>query len=134
LPSPKAAVVILVAVALALAIGNSYETFRRSTIPLGIEGSVESLEVRREKHPGVDDVHLLVVQGKTIHVDAEVASVLNRGAELQKDAWSPSLRIDQVSHQLSPSRDSRGMLVVMPVVLLVLAGLLYTGVSRPQSP
>ena len=115
-----------------LAIGNTYETLRRSTIPLEIEGQVNALEVRREKHPGVDDVHLLSVDGRSVHVDAQVASIVSRGSKLRKDPWSSQLWIDQAAHRLSPSRDSKGMLIAMPVILLVLAVLLGTR-SRPPS-
>jgi hypothetical protein len=119
-------------IGVALAIGNGYETLRRSTIPLAVDGRVESLEVRREKHPGVDDVHLLVVGGRTIHVDAAVARAVERGAELHKDAWSATLRVDAAPRRLSPSRDTTGMMVVMPVVLLVLGALLLT--AQPRGP
>jgi hypothetical protein len=135
LPSPKAGAVALAVIGVALAIGNSYETLRRSTIPLAIEGRVESVEVRREKEPGVDDVHLLFVDGETFHVDADVARAVDRGAELHKESWTSTLRTDQVSHRLSPSRDAKGMFIVMPVVLLVLGILLLTAVRRtPRAP
>ena len=91
-----------------------------------------SLEVREEKHPGVDDVHLLSVDGSEFHVDASVGQAVDEEADLRKRAWSSSLHIGQALHRLSPSVDARGMFVAMPVLLLVLGVLL--GTRTRQAP
>ena len=116
--------VILAFVALVLAAGNLYETVHRSTIPLALDGRVESEELRREKHPGVDDVHLLTVDKETVHVDAHVAGLVSEGDELQKDAWSSTLMVDNSLHDLPLSSDAQSMFIVMPLLLLVVAALI----------
>lgn len=129
--SPRGAALILAAVALLLAAGNAYETLRRSMLPLALDGRVESEEVRREKHPGIDDVHLLAIDGETVHVDEPVAGLVTEGDELRKEAWSSTLIIDGTGHDLKLSSDATGMFVVMPLVLVVLPALVLT---RGRSP
>lgn len=128
--SSKAAAVALLVFGLALVGGNLYETLRRSTIPLSLEGEVRDVELRREKHPGIDDVHLLEFSFGSVHVDAAVAERIGEGDILQKDAWSRELTVNGARTNVEFSRDFRGMLVVMPVVTIVLVWLL----AKASSP
>ena len=115
-------------VGLVLVLGNFYETLLRSTIPVAMDGTITAVELRREKHPGIDDVHLVHTGKDTYHVDAAVALHLDTGDAIQKSAWSRSLLVDDEEVHLEPSRDFRGMLVVMPVVLLTL----FIGLARER--
>ncbi|MEZ6010222.1 MAG: hypothetical protein R3F05_21005 [Planctomycetota bacterium] len=116
--SPRVHLLIL---AVLLAAGNVAWTFMRSGVPFSLEGTVERIEVRREKHPGLDDVHLVTIGGQTLHVDADVAGALREGDRVSKQAWSWSLSTPREQVRLGLSNDARGMLVAMP--LLVLLGL-----------
>ena len=98
---------------------------------MALAGRVEAEELRREKHPGIDDVHLLTVDGETVHVDGHVARLVSDGDELQKDAWSSTLVVNRTRHELRLSSDARGMFVVMPLSLLVVAALLLAS-RRPS--
>lgn len=99
--------------------GNLYETLRRSTIPLALDGEVTDIELLQEKHPGIDDVHLVHMEDRTLHVDASVAERVTVGDSLHKSAWSTSLVVGSNELRLEPSRDFRGMLVVMVIVVLI---------------
>lgn len=132
--SPRAAALGLAVVALVLATGNVYETVRRSTIPLALDGRVEAEEVRREKHPGVDDVHLLTLDGRRVHVDEHVARLVSEGDGLQKEAWSSTLTVARTRHELKLSSDATGMFAMMPLLLLVITASLWwrPGSGRPR--
>lgn len=106
----------LVAAALVLAGGNLWVTLARSTIPLHIDGRVSDIELRFEKNPGVDDVYLVTVGDRTIHVDAAVGPRLGVGNRLRKDRWERHIHVDDRAIPLSPSRDFRRMLGAMPLV------------------
>ena len=56
----------VLAVVVALAAANVWVTFRRSGIPASLDGTVDRIEVRPEKHPGLDDVHLVTIAGKEV--------------------------------------------------------------------
>jgi hypothetical protein len=118
--------VLLLGLLALLAVGNLWATFHRSGIPVGLAGRVERIEVRREKHPGLDDVHLVTVAGQVIHLDAEVAALLQVGDEVRKSGWSASLTTPSGTFRLTPSRDFWRMLRAMPLLfggaLLLLRG------------
>lgn len=102
-----------------LCLGNVAETFRRSTIPFQLTGTVDALEIRREKHPGLDDVYLLWMKGHAIQVDAEVAKALQRGDHIAKPAWSNKLNTPRGQIALRVSEDFKGMLLTMPLIVLM---------------
>lgn len=83
-------------------------------------------EVRHEKHPGVDDVHLIQTGKDSYHVDASVAERLNRGDRIEKDAWSKTLLVNSEEVELGVSQDLKRMLIVMPLLLVLLVVLLST--------
>ena len=131
LRSPRIVIGILLVV---LCAGNLIETFRRSAIPLRLGGAVDTIEVRREKHPGVDDVYLLWMQGRGIHVDAEVAKELRQGDRISKSPWSAALHTPRGITYLEVSKDFRGMVGAMLVVGLVGTWLLIRRRAPQKSP
>ena len=120
MPSRRAVRVLVFVGALVLASGNLWETFRRSTVPLELNGRVEMIEVRREKHPGVDDVHLVAIEGRTIHVDEAFAMHLDLGMRVVKRGWSTQVTVNGRDVTIHPSRDFYGMAIVMPLLLVIL--------------
>lgn len=120
---------MLVAAA-ALAVSNLSVTLLRSTIPLSIHGSVTALETRLESHPGVDDVHLATISGRTLHIDADVAGHLRIGDLIEKKAWSRTLHTSQGRIRVGPSPDVWGMAITMPLILALVPVLL----RRRRSP
>lgn len=131
-PDRRAAAVLLV-LAAAFAVIAVTATISRSLIPRAMDGTVDRVEVRTEKHPGIDDVWLVHVNGDVIHVDATTATDLEQGAELQKAAWSRTLTVDGQAIDLHLSHDARTMLWVMPLTLLCVAGAAMAD-SRRRSP
>lgn len=115
---------VLLVAALALAAGNLWVTLARSTIPLAIDGRISDIELRFEKTRGVDDVYLVSVGDRTIHVDAAVGPKLEVGDHLRKTRWERHLHTDDRTIPLSPSRDFRRMLATMPLVLIAVTVLL----------
>jgi hypothetical protein len=107
------------ALLVALCLGNLVVTLSRSLIPLGVDGVVSSLEVRHEKHPGLDDVHLLWMGNRARQIDAEIATSLRSGDRIHKKAWARSLQTPRGALPLAPSRDFKGMLMVMPLLILL---------------
>ena len=119
--SRRAAAGLLLAGVVAFAALNVVETVRRSWIPSAVDGTVESIQVRTEKNPGVDDVWLVTVDGDTDHVDAEVGRRLAEGDMVSKAAGATTLQVNGRAVPLQLSRDARGMLVVMPLVVVLAA-------------
>lgn len=113
MPSPRGVLALLLAV---LCLGNLAVTFRRSLIPLRLDGTISTMEVRREKHPGVDDVHLIWVNRRSYHVDAVIAAALREGDRITKGMWGRTLQTPRGTIHLTVSQDCRGMLVVMPLL------------------
>jgi hypothetical protein len=109
-----------VVLGLVLAVGNVWATVSRSVIPLDLTGTVQAVDVRFQKDPGLDDVWFVTVEGRQLVVDEEVARRLRVGQQVRKEAWSRTLVAadDVIALRLSP--DARGMLVVVPAVLVVL--------------
>ena len=135
--SPRLALVVIAA---ALCLGNLIFSLLRSTIPIGLDGTVDNVEFLTSKNPGIDDIYVLSVDGNHIHVDKDVARLLRRGARISKDPWSTELTIGEGDSggviQLRPSSDFTGMLVTTPVVILVLLILLRQtkGASASTGP
>lgn len=107
-----------------LALVNIASTFHRSGIPLALSGRVERVDVRGEKHPGLDDVHLVTIAGRTTHLDAGVASQLRVGDVVSKGAWSTTIATPRGQVELVLSQDFRRMAVSMPLILLLVFVLL----------
>lgn len=109
-------------VLLLLAVGfvalNVAASWHRSLIPVAVDGTVVAIEVRPEKHPGIDDVWLVTIGDRRLHVDAAIGRALSKGAQVAKPAWSRGLSVDGDAITLTPSRDARAMLAVMPLALL----------------
>ncbi len=123
---------MIAAAVVLFALGNLYATLNRSTIPRSLHGTVVRLQVVHEKHPGLDDVHLLTLGERTIQVDPELAAHLRVGERVDKDAWSATLSTSSGSIHLSTSKDFHGMVVTMPVLLVVtLAALLWRPSREP---
>jgi len=128
LRSPSAYLLVLVGL---LCVGNLWTTFHRSGIPVALTGRIERVEVRPEKHPGLDDVHLVTVSGRTTHLDAEVASLLLEGDEIRKASWSAELTTPRGTSRLDVSRDSWRMLLAMPILLGLAVALLRWRARAP---
>lgn len=125
MPSPRLFTIAgLLAAAVALALGNVWFTAARSTIPLALHGVVKAKEVRREKHPGHDDVFLLALDsGRSLQVDAAVYQAVTKGESLSKSPWSEQLVHGHRTLALAWSADARGMFAAMPATILVMLAL-----------
>jgi hypothetical protein len=127
--------VFLLVLAITLAAGNLWVAASRSTIPMRLEDIVDDKEIRREKHPGRDDVYLLCFQsGQTLQVDEAVFDSVNIGESLHKKSWSEHLDHNGKTLQLAWSRDVAGMAWAMPLILLTfLATTICTFFRHPTS-
>lgn len=86
-----------------------------------LDDRVVTKEVRREKHPGEDDVHMLRLHGgRQLHVDAPIYAAIKEGQILKKAAWSRELQHDGQTLPLEWSRDFGGMAWAMPIILLIM--------------
>lgn len=113
----------LLVLALILAGANLWFAAVRSTIPVVLDDLVVEEEVRAEKHPGVDDVYLLTLERTGMQqVDKLVYDQVKKGDRLIKRAWEPQLMAGPRIVRLAWSADARGLAVVMPAVLFVVAG------------
>jgi len=126
LPSPRfIAAATLFLLALLLAAANVWFVAARSTIPLALDGKVHSKEVRHEKPPPKDDVCLLTIDGRQVHVDRDVFERMEVGIQVSKEAWSPLLKVNDQDLRLHWSADFRGMIWTMPLTLgVILAALM----------
>jgi hypothetical protein len=105
----------------------------RSTIPAELDGTATAIELRHEKHPGVDDVWMVSVDGGGLrHVDVEVATLLSEGDRLHKEAWDTTLMVEGEPHGLSISDDARAMLALAPVVVVLVGALTLFSFRRAQ--
>ncbi len=120
--SPRTYLLVLAAL---LALGNLWFTFHRSGIPAALTGRVGRVEVRPEKHPGLDDVHLVTVAGREIHLDAEVATLLAEGDEVRKSAWSTEIEVHGRTDAIGVSRDFLRMALAMPLLMALAVVLLW---------
>jgi hypothetical protein len=127
LPSPerrRGPVAALVVTGVLLVVLGAWTFVARSSLPLALDGTVTSVEVRHEKHPGVDDVWMVALDDRAPrHLDRAVARLLEPGDEVRKDRWSGTLRVAGTAHDVGPSRDARVFLGLSPVLVLAVAGL-----------
>lgn len=88
-------------------------------MPLALAGYVTDKTQLAEKHSGVDDVYMLVLDGRRrLQVDPPIFAAVETGSRLEKAAWSRTLRVDDRELEIHFSADFWGMLVVMPAVWL----------------
>ena len=114
---------------------NVWFTAARSTIPLALDTTILSKEVRREKHAGQDDVLLLELEGVgQIQVDREIYESVTIGETLKKERNSHELHHGSQLVSLQWSRDHQGMLAAMPFCWGILAVLLTAALLRTPSP
>jgi len=104
-----------------LAAANIWLAAARSTIPLQLDDEVIGMRQLGEKHPGKDDVYLLDLhqQGR-LQVDKHVFDVVKKGTRIRKVRWSRQIEHDGHTTVLEWSTDLRGMLWVMPGILIVM--------------
>jgi hypothetical protein len=115
------AALLLLAIGAILTGANVWCAAVRSTIPLHLDGVVTTAEMRREKHPGKDDIFLLKLSGRpAFQVDASVFQAVSVGERLHKTTWSRQLHHGTGVFDLTWSHDLRGMLGAMPAVLMIL--------------
>ncbi|MDQ4027224.1 MAG: hypothetical protein M3214_04125 [Actinomycetota bacterium] len=122
--SPK---VVLGLGTLVLCVFNLYVLISRSLIPAGVEGVVTGTEVRIEKLPGTDDVHIVEIDGRQIHVDSSIEGALSKGERVSKPAFSTSLETSDGPLSLRPSTEFWRMLIVMPSMLALTLWVLSLG-------
>lgn len=133
----RSAAVAVALLGVAFAALAVWTTAARSAIPLAWHGTVTRVEVRHEKHPGVDDAWFVFVDGKEVHVDQAVAALVREGARVDKDRWQRSLRVDGTDHPLRYGTDARRMLLVAPAIAAAAAlAAVYPGASwkRVRTP
>jgi hypothetical protein len=120
--------------ALGITTGNVWIAAARSTIPVQLEEEIANKEMRREKHPGRDDVYLLRLEsGKTLQVDGAVFDAVNVGESISKQAWSKQLVVEGRTIEMKWSSDLRGMLWAMPAIWVALAATAFFTLHRQQS-
>ena len=96
----------------------------RSTIPAELQGTVTAVELRHEKHPGVDDVWMVSVDdGGLRHVDSAVAALLDEGDRVHKGAWDTLLVVNDQAHPLGLNEHAPRMLALAPVLALAVGAL-----------
>jgi hypothetical protein len=128
---PSAAIILLLLLLVSLAGGNLWFTAARSTIPLSLNATVLDMELKREKHDGVDDVHLLRLNDqRTIVVDERVFEAIETQRHISKAAGDRELLVDGIPTPLDWSDDYCGMRIVMPTAvgfgcLLMIAAVWY---------
>jgi hypothetical protein len=137
-----AVALLLVAVTLFSALA-AWSLAVRSTIPMALDGTVTGIETRHEKHPGVDDVWLVAIDGNQRHLDTEIAKGLSVGDHIEKVRWDTRLEVNGESRSLHLSNDSRAMLFLAPILSLTAAvlavpsagqGLVRRVGTDPRSP
>ena len=127
MPTPRKVLLLLI---LLTALGNLFSTLHRSAIPLGLEGTVSRVELRHEKHPRVDDVHLVWLGGRAVHLDPAIAEQLRAGDRISKKPGQAHLPTPRGPLRLPLSRDFKGMAVLMPLMVLIAAGLVVGQTAR----
>lgn len=122
--SPK---VVLALGTLVLCVFNLYVLIHRSLIPVSVDGVVTGTEIRIEKLPGTDDVHIVVIDGRQIHVNPSIEGALSRGERVSKPAFSTSLQTSDGPLRLRPSTEFWRMLLLMPAMLALTVWVLSLG-------
>lgn len=113
----RVAAMVLILTALVFTILGSWTMVARSTIPLHLDGVVTQVDIRHEKHPGVDDAWFVSVDGDPRHVDVAVASKLEVGDQIAKDRWERQLVVNGEAREMGLSEDARAMLLLAPALI-----------------
>ena len=114
----------ILGMATALALLALAATASRGPYGVALDGRVERIEIRHEKHPPIDDVHLVYINGDSTHVDRQLALQFSRGVPLRKGRLDTSVMIGGRTVDLRASTDLRRAAVVMPLMLLLIGLLL----------
>jgi hypothetical protein len=96
----------------------------RGLFGVAMNGTISRIEVRHEKHPPIDDVHLVHIHGDTTHVDRALALILERGDRVGKGRFDRTLEIGDREIELRASTDLRRAMIVIPLTVLLTATLL----------
>lgn len=121
---------LLLAIGIALVAFNLIVTARRSLIPLALDAEVIDIDIRREKHPPLDDVHLVTFSdGRTMQVDREIAGKFIVGDQLRKRRSETTLLVNDRPLALAWSADAQGMSPAMRVAAIALAGVAVMAAS-----
>lgn len=120
----RIALTLVAALIVAFAVAGTWALVARSTIPVALDAEVTSVEMRREKHAGVDDVWLVGFDGRTHHIDAAVAREVDVGDRAVKERFSRTLLVDGEPVALRLSDDARAMLVVAPSTAVIGVGVI----------
>jgi len=92
------------------------ETTNRSAIPQQLDGTITQIEVLAEKRPGVDDVYMVWLDQRRIHLDPELAKQLREGDPISKTRWAKQLQTPRGTVSLKLSRDFWGMVWTLPLI------------------
>jgi hypothetical protein len=124
---------ITVLIGLSFCLGNLWFTAARTAIPLSLDMSVVDKEIRHEKHPGFDDVHLLrASDGSVMVIDGDIYNRIEPGETITKERWDRRMRIGDQSHDLVWSVDVRGMLWAMPITAVALTCVAFFPVRQER--
>lgn len=121
---------------LSLTLGFVRIMSERSLIPLELNEIVYDKRIRTEKHPGRDDVHILVLRQPNgalfeLRVDPAVFDAIPVGTRIEKQAGDSSLGTTDVTLSLRPSPDAVGTRnAVASIVVLVIAVVLLARVDQ----
>lgn len=121
--STTCAAAVLLALVLGFVALGLWSTFSRSTIPWALDGVVTQIDIRPEKHPGVDDAWYVTVDDRARRWDAAIAETLQVGDRVTKEPWDSNMRVNSDLIDLTLSRDTRGMIVIGPLTLAAAVGL-----------
>ena len=112
---------VLFALAVALAAGAVVAAGWRSTIPRALDARVVAEDWLLEHRAGVDDVFVLTLDdGRRIHVDEAVATVVAVGDRLEKSRGSRVLSVNGEGELLRWSTDTRRIGIASAVVLALM--------------
>jgi hypothetical protein len=104
-----------------LCAGALWSLFLRSGIPYELDGTVVDIEVGTEKLAGIDDVWIVQIDERRVHLDYPFARALVRNQLIHKGAWSRTADIvagDDI--HLTPSREFWGMAATAAVLAATL--------------
>ncbi len=104
-------------------------THTRSLIPLSISETVVDMELREEKHHGIDDVCLIRTsdsnnKASLRHIDSSIYENLEIGDQIKKEAGETSLMVNDRAITLEFSQDAKGMVQAQLVAGSIIALLL----------
>ncbi len=90
----------------------------RSLIPVELDATLLAKRIAHEKHPGIDDAHLVELrlgdgQTETLEVDAPVFAAIGTGDRLRESRGERLLRINARSLDLEPSSDAKAMRILI---------------------